>query len=299
MIVAAAVGLGLLIGLSLGALGGGGSILTVPALVYVIGQDAQAATTSSLFIVGIAAVAGVLGHARSGRVRWAVGAVFGVVGIGASFGGTVLNRLVDPDVLLLAFSGVVLIAAAGMLMKTRRPHDEPAGQQPLVHSGGAGTRATPGEPPGASAGNASAEASDGSRPEDPQVHRRWTAGGVVKVLAAALVVGFMTGFFGVGGGFVVVPALVLALGMPMPQAVATSLLIIALNSGGSLLARAGSAHFDWMVIVPFTLATIVGTLAGKKVADRVSGQTLTRSFAVLLIAVAVYTAASSVVGLAG
>jgi uncharacterized protein len=119
------------------------------------------------------------------------------------------------------------------------------------------------------------------------------------VLAAASLAGFMTGFFGVGGGFVVVPALVLALRMPMAEAVATSLFIIALNSTSSLVVRAASADFDWSVIVPFTLAAMAGSLAGKKVADRMSGTTLTRAFAALLIAVAVYTATSSIVGLAG
>ena len=109
----------------------------------------------------------------------------------------------------------------------------------------------------------------------------------------------MTGFFGVGGGFVIVPALALALGLPMPQAIATSLVVISINSGGALLARAGTAHFDWAIIVPFTLAAIAASLAGKMVADRLSGRSLTRAFAVLLVAVAVYTATASIIALAG
>ncbi len=263
MIVAAAVGLGLVIGLSLGALGGGGSILTVPALVYVIGQDARAATTSSLFIVGTSSVIAALGHARRGRVRWVVGVVFGVTGIAAGFAGTAANQLVDPDVLLLAFAAVIVVAAVGMLASSR---GEPAPPQP---------------------GDAAEHA------------RRWTPGRIGRIVGAGLVVGFMTGFFGVGGGFVIVPALTLALGMPMPQAVATSLVVISINSAGALLARAGTAHFDWAVIVPFTLAAVAGSLGGKTVTDRVSGTTLTRTFAVLLIAVAVYTATSSLISLLG
>jgi hypothetical protein len=263
VIVVATVGLGLLIGLSLGALGGGGSILTVPALVYVIGQDARAATTSSLFIVGITSVIAALGHARSGRVRWGVGVVFGVTGIAAGFAGTAVNRLVDPDVLLLAFAAVIVVAAVGMLANGR---DEEA-----ARPGGAPPRRT----------------------------GRWTAGRVGRIVGAGLLVGFMTGFFGVGGGFVIVPALTLALGMSMPQAVATSLVVISINSAGALLARAGTVHFDWAVIVPFTLAAVAGSLGGKVVADRVSGVTLTRAFAVLLIAVAVYTATSSLISLLG
>ncbi|WP_299960168.1 sulfite exporter TauE/SafE family protein [uncultured Modestobacter sp.] len=290
MITAAAAGLGLLIGLSLGALGGGGSVLTVPALVYVIGQDAQAATASSLFIVGIAAAAGALGHPRSGHVRWGIGLAFGVVGIAASLAGTAGNRLVDPNVLLLSFAVVVLIAAAGMLAQIRRSTDDSAAERRLVHSGGtaAGTSPAPRREPPRATSDSGVGGTD----------RRLTAARAGKVVAAGLLVGFMTGFFGVGGGFVVVPALVLALRMPMQQAVATSLLVIALNSTSSLLARAGSAHFDWSVIVPFTLAAVAGSLAGKKVADRFSGMALTRAFAVLLIAVAVYTATSSIIGLA-
>ena len=293
MIAVAAVGLGLLIGLTLGALGGGGSVLTVPALVYVIGQDAQTATTSSLFIVGISALVGALGHARSGRVRWGVGVAFGVVGIAASYAGTALNRLVDPHVLLLAFAVVVLAAATGMLGNTAKRADRPATERQRVHAGSKPDRAPP------AAGDGPRGTSSASAPETSRSGRRWSAAQASKVLAAALLLGFMTGFFGVGGGFVIVPALVLALRMPMAEAVATSLLIIALNSTSSLVARAASADFHWSVIVPFTLAAMAGALAGKKVADRLSGTTLTRAFAALLIAVAVYTATSSIVGLAG
>ncbi len=263
MIVAATLGLGLLIGLSLGALGGGGSILTVPALVYVIGQDARAAATSSLFIVGITSVIAALGHARSGRVHWGVGVAFGITGIAAGFAGTAVNRLVDPDVLLLGFAAVIVVAAVGMLANS--------GDETLPQGEG----------------------------DAPQPARRWRAGRIGRIVGASLLVGFMTGLFGVGGGFVIVPALTLALGMSMPQAVATSLVIISINSTGALLARAGTAHFDWAVIIPFTLAAVAGSLGGKLVADRISGATLTRAFAVLLIAVAVYTASSSLISLLG
>ena len=269
MTTAVVLGLGLLIGLTLGALGGGGSILTVPALVYVVGQDPKAATTSSLFIVGMSALVGAISHARSGRVRWRVGVAFGVTGVAASFAGTALNRLVTPDLLLLGFAGLVLVAAAGMFAKSRRPEPVPAGGVPVASA---------------------------NEPHRPAPGRILVA---VKVLGAGLVVGFLTGFFGVGGGFVIVPALTLLLGFAMPEAVATSLVVIALNSVTALLARAGSTHFDWAVILPFTATAIVGSLAGKRVADRVRGDTLTRAFAVLLVLVALGTAASSLVALAG
>ena len=282
MIVGLTVAMGVLIGLSLGALGGGGSILTVPALVYVIGQGAKAATTSSLFIVGISSLIGALGHHRSGRVRWGTGLAFGITGIASSFAGTAANRLVPADVLLLAFAFLIVIAAAGMVTKTRAPAH--TAEPVLVGAALAPQPASPSTPttePG--------QISAGGRPRD------WRRIG--KVLAAGLAVGFMTGFFGVGGGFVIVPALTLALGLAMPEAVATSLIVIAINSAAALVFRAGSAHFDWGVIVPFTLAAVVGSLAGKTVADRLNARTLTRAFAVLLVAVALYTASQSVVGL--
>ncbi|HEV7212649.1 MAG TPA: sulfite exporter TauE/SafE family protein [Blastococcus sp.] len=283
MTLVVSIALGLVIGLSLGALGGGGSILTVPALVYVVGQGARAATTSSLFIVGISALIGSLGHARSGRVRWGVGVVFGLTGIAASFAGTAVNRLVDPNVLLLAFAGLVLVAAAGMFAKSRA--SAPAKDRSLVAAGSSTAGPVPAEP---------ATGADTRLPP-----RRLDLGRAGKVLAAGLAVGFMTGFFGVGGGFVIVPALTLALGLGMPEAVATSLVVIAINSGAALLARAGTAHFDWAVIVPFTIAAVAGSLTGKTVADRLSAKALTRAFAVLLVAVAIYTATSSLVGLLG
>lgn len=280
MIAVAAVGLGLLIGLTLGTLGGGGSILTVPALVYVLGQDARSATTSSLFIVGLASLIAAFGHARAGRVRWGIGLVFGVTGIAAGFAGTALNRLVDPDVLLLSFAGVILVAAAGMLHSTRSPSKRRERERRLVSPGG-------GLP-------------DTDTPSaEPPAPRRWDRRRVVQVIAAGLLVGLMTGLFGVGGGFVIVPALTLALRLPMPQAIATSLVVISINSGGALLARAGTAHFDWAIIVPFTIAAIVASLAGKMLADRVSGRSLTRAFAVLLVAVAAYTATASIIALSG
>jgi len=259
-----AVVAGALIGLSLGALGGGGSILTVPVLHYVLGVAAHDATTSSLFIVGISALVGAVTHARSGHVRWGVGLAFGAAGIAASFAGTALNRLVNPDVLLLGFAGLVLVAAAAMLARARTPSPVPAG--------------APARPDGASPGRS------------PAVR-------VARVVGAGLAVGLLTGFFGVGGGFVLVPALTLALGLAMPEAVGTSLLVIALNSAAALLARVGTGPFEWAVIVPFTLAAVAGSLAGKKVADRLRAETLTRAFAVLLIAVAVWTATSSIIAL--
>ena len=116
-----------------------------------------------------------------------------------------------------------------------------------------------------------------------------TASQVVKLVASALVVGFLTGFLGVGGGFLIVPALVLALGYSMPVAVGTSLVIISITSAGAFTERLGTgATIPWEIVVPFTLAAIAGSFAGKVISDKVTATTLTRSFAALLLAVAVY-----------
>lgn len=282
MTLVLAVGFGLLIGVSLGALGGGGSILTVPALVYALGERAQSATTASLVIVGVTAAAATVGHARAGRVRWRAGLGFGVAGVAASFAGTALNARVDPNLLLVCFAALMLLAATAMLTKT------------LV-------RTHPDTDPGEA--TADAEAASLRRghlttlsrpaPHAPPAQRRLSVAVALRVTVAGLIVGFL----GVGGGFIIVPALVLLLAYEMPTAVGTSLLIISLNSGVALLARSGShAQFHWAVIAPFTIAAVLGSTGGKRIADRVSSTQLTRAFAVLLLLVATYVLSRALLG---
>lgn len=257
--------LGLAIGAVLGGLGGGGAILTVPALVYLVGQPAQAATTSSLVIVGLTALTGVVTYVRSGRVAWRVGLGVAVAGVPAALGGSYLNHLVREDVLLLGFS--VLMVLAALAMVGRRPTgDVPGDVGQDADTGGTGLRPRPGP--------------------------SWLG-----IVGAGLGVGLLTGFFGVGGGFVIVPALVLALGLPMPMAVGTSLLVVAANSAVSLVARLGTAHVDWSVTLPFALAAMAASLVGKRLADRLPARRLTAGFAVLLVLVAAYTAWQSIGGL--
>ena len=278
-----ALALGLLIGLSLGALGGGGSILTVPALVYVLHEHAQAATTGSLVIVGITAFVGSVGHARSGNVRWRAGTVFGVIGIAASYGGTALNRSVNQNALLLAFGALMLVAAVAMVRRTPSIAPSLADESTLAMAGAPAA-------PRPATGPVDASGSDTRQPRsDPAT--------VLRLVLAALVVGFLTGFLGVGGGFVIVPALVMVLDFPMAIAVGTSLLIIAINSAAALAARAGTGAFHWAIIIPFTIAAIAGSLAGTRVADKASGPSLTRAFAALLVAVASYVIIRSAVSL--
>ena len=292
MTLAVAALLGVVIGISLGALGGGGSILTVPALVYLLGESPQTATTASLVIVGISAVVGALGHARAGTLRWVTGVVFGLLGVSASFLGTALNRQVAPNVLLLAFAGLMLVSAAAMLRRAGRPASPAA--ETALDDAGAGPAASPLEAgPGETGGGGLATATRRRTVRRP----RLDTASVLKTVVAALVVGFLTGFLGVGGGFVIVPALVMALGLPMPVAVGTSLLVIALNSGAALLARPELGSLPWGIVVPFTLAAIVGSLLGRRVAARLPATVLTRAFAGLLVAVGAYVAIRSALAL--
>jgi uncharacterized membrane protein YfcA len=279
----AAGGLGVLIGAVLGALGGGGTILTVPALVYLLGQNPQDATTSSLIIVGLTAVVGTVGHARSGHVRWRTGIAFGVAGIAAAVAGTAANRYVKPDVLLLGFAALMAVAAIGMLARARH---EPATPEPAEYLRPPLARRR--HNPAAATLNGGQSTAQLSRTTPPA--RRARSITAAKIVVAGLAVGFLTGFLGVGGGFIIVPALILAIDLPMPIAVGTSLLIIAINSGASLAARTGHAHFDRPIIVPFTIAAMAASLAGKKIADRLPQTVTTRAFAVLILAVAAYTA---------
>lgn len=280
------VALGLAIGLVLGALGGGGAVLAVPALVFLVGQTANEATTSSLVIVGAAAVTGVATHVRSGGIAWRTGLAFALAGVPAAWAGSRLNGVVDERVLLLGFGVLMLVAAAGMLrgQRARKPSGpEPAPATPERASGTAAEARTGSDTAVLQRPRAAARR---STPRAP-----WAA-----VLGAGLAVGLLTGFFGVGGGFVVVPALVLALRVPMSRAVGTSLVVVAITSATALLARIPAAEFEWAVIGPFAGAAVAATLVGRRIADRLPARGLQVGFAVLLVLVATYTLVRGLIG---
>lgn len=235
----------------------------------------QSATSASLIIVGITSVMAAIAHARGGHVRWKAAAVFGVIGSITAFGGSILNRAVDPQILLIAFSALMVVAAVAMLRRTRKSNDPEVERDPA-----AGTETVD------DGGNSSVAVATAKR-------SRVTTAQAGKLVTAALVVGFLTGFLGVGGGFLIVPALVLALGYSMPVAVGTSLVIIAITSAGAFAERLGSASIPWDIVAPFTLAAVAGSFAGTAISDRISGNALTRSFAGLLIVIAVYVAVTA------
>jgi uncharacterized membrane protein YfcA len=277
MLTLAALGLfGLLIGLSLGAVGAGGSILAVPVLVYIAGQDPKVATASSLVVVGVTAAIALRPTWKLGRVRRDVAVPFGVAGIAGSFAGTWAAEGLDADALMLAFSAVMAAAAVMMARRNRAARPAPCATAPCatapVGSPPAPGQAAHGQPTGRS-------------------------GRLARIAVLGVAVGLMTGFFGVGGGFFVVPALVLALGLPMTEAVGTSLLVIAINSASAFALKAGGVPLDWAVIAVFALAAAVGALGGGSVARRFDNATLTQGFVWMVLAVAAYTAIRSGAGL--
>ncbi|MCB5907692.1 sulfite exporter TauE/SafE family protein, partial [Streptomyces pinistramenti] len=251
LIAVAALPCGLLIGLLLGALGGGGSVLAVPALVYVAGQSPQEATAGALVVVGVGAVTGLACHGRAGRVRWAAGGAFGALGTAGSYLGSRWSAAADPAVLMAAFAGLLLLVAAALLLRTlrdRRTHGD--GQRP------------PGDPP-----------------TPPRIRP-------VRVAVTASGVGLLTGFFGVGGGFVVVPALSLVLGLDLPAAVGTSLLVILINSATALATRADGGPLDWPLLTAFALCTALGSYLGNRLTARLPPRALATAFASFLTVLA-------------
>ena len=234
------------IGVSLGLLGSGGSILTVPVLVYLIGQDEKVAIAGSLFVVGTIALAGSLQFIRAKLVDWRNVLIFGLPGMFGTYIGALLAGYVSGIMQLSLFALVMLLASYLML----KPVD-------LERASGDATRA------------------------------------VWKISIDGLVVGVITGLVGVGGGFLIVPALVLLGGMPMHRAVATSLVIIALKSYSGFykyveILDEQNLHLDWLTLWIVTGLGIAGTLAGGAIANRVPQKTLKKGFGIFLIVMGIY-----------
>lgn len=232
--------LSLLIGISLGMLGGGGSILSVPILTYVAGMAPNAAIASSLFVVGVTSATGAITHARAGRVRSRTGVVFGCAGMAGAFvGGRVAGYL--PGQLLMIIFGVMMAVTAGAMIRPRKA------LRPTVV---------------------------GDLP-------------VPKVLFHGVLIGFVTGTIGAGGGFVIVPALVLLGGVAMEVAIGTSLIVISMSSFAGLAGHLGKVDIDWPVTMAVTAAAVTGSFIGGRLAGRVPPAALRRGFGFFLTAMAV------------
>jgi uncharacterized membrane protein YfcA len=206
----------------------------------------------------------------------AAGTVFGLAGVGGSLLGSVWNEAVDADVLLLAFSMLMLVAAFAMWRRLQRQAAAPPARS-------AGAAAASPEQLRTDPGGASA------------IHLDLAT--ALKVVLAGSFIGLLTGFFGVGGGFVIVPALVLALGFSMPDAVGTSLVVIAINSTVALTTRLPSGSIEWATVIPFTIASLVGVFVGSRLASTRDPSFLQKWFVILLVVIALYTATSSILAL--
>jgi len=264
-----------LIGLSLGALGGGGSILAVPALVYALGQSPAQATTGSLVVVGVTALISAVTAYRAGNVMLARGATFGVVAIGGAAVGARASALVAQPVLLAAFAGLMLAVGGVMAARQVRARRAPAGLDAAEERHAREVRR--------------------HALDDPIITFIPTFAcqcpRALKVLVTATVVGLLTGFLGVGGGFLVVPALLLALALPMEYAAGTSLVVITVTSAAALAVRVGvGVAPDWGLVLVLTVASALGGLVGARLVDRIDTARLSSAFTVLVLGVAVYTA---------
>ena len=271
-----AIALGLAVGLSLGALGGGGSTLAVPILVFVAGMEAQQATTASLLVVGVAAAIGAWGHYRNGHVRLAAGLAFGAAGIVGSRFGTLLNQRLDENALLLAFSALILFVAVRMY-RSVGPYtgvEVPVTDEAVLASA----------------------PSDVLLATPARTGLDLSAVALVKLAVAATAVGLLTGLFGVGGGFAVVPALTLLLHFDTKDAIGTSLVVIAINTAIALALRHGQLDIDWGLVAPFLATVTAGVVVGSRLAHRIHADRLTRWFSMMLGVVAVYTAVGTLAG---
>ncbi len=231
------------VGVSLGLLGGGGSILAVPLLVYVAGLESRAAIATSLFVVGVTSLAALLPHARAGRVRWRTGLVFGAAAMVGAYVGGRLAAFIPGTVLLIAFSLMMLAAAVSMIRGRREVKEYEGGMR------------------------------------------------VGLIVAEGSVVGLVTGMVGAGGGFLVVPALVLLGGLPMSAAVGTSLLVIAMKSFAGLGGYLASVQIDWGLAAAVTAAAVVGSLVGGTLTGRVPADTLRRGFGWFVVVMGVFVLA--------
>lgn len=250
-----AIVFGAIIGVLLGLLGGGGSILAVPALVYGTGLSLSAAVPTSLIVVGISSATAVLPRLRARQIQWRLAGIVGGAGAAAAFAGAVVNRLLDPRLVLMGFAGLMVVAGIRML----REQDESGGDCALPGGG-----------------------------------INWR-GCLPKAVAVGLAVGFLTGLFGVGGGFLIIPALVLLLGLPMPLAVGTSLAIIVINAAAGFAAHAGDTAIDYRIAGAFTVAAVAGSLAAGRLAGRMPARRLQRAFAYLVFAVAAFVIFQAIV----
>ena len=245
-----AIPFGIVIGLVVGTVGGGGAILALPVLVYVLGEGVGPASTASLIVVAIAAGVGGGALAWRGHVCWRLALTFSLPAAIGSLLGTVANGAVSGKVLILAFVPVMAIAAGATWQRAGSSQDEGIGECPPLQVG--------------------------------------------RIVAFGTVVGVMTGFFGVGGGFLIVPALTLGLGVNFRRAVATSLVIITITGVVALASHlAADAHLAVAVTASLAASTAAGALIGTNIGQRMPQAALGKAFAAVVALLAVFLLADT------
>jgi uncharacterized membrane protein YfcA len=245
---AVAVMSGGVVGLSLGATGGGGSLLAIPILVYVLGVSVQAAAAISLVVVALSALLGVYQRRESGQVKLKAAVIFSITGVMGAWTGAFGHRFMREETVLLLF-GLLMIVAAWQMWRQGRHRQESASSE--------------------------------------NCSERFPRSCWYKVSLIGVIVGLLTGLFGVSGGFVIVPALTLVLGFPIRAAVGTSLLIIALVAVGGIFGHLRAGQIDWQLTGLLLLGSAFGMTGGSWVAQQVSPATLTKSFAAVAIVVGI------------
>lgn len=224
-----------LVGLSLGLTGAGGSIITLPVLVYLAGVAPKEAVGLSLFIVGVAALVGAIQRWRAGEIHLKAVLLFALAGMAGAVGGARLTPLVSSTTLMIIFAILMLVVAANMLFGSKNEVTQEAECRPL------------------------------------------------RCLSAGLAVGVLTGFIGVGGGFLLVPAMVRFAKLPMRMATGTSLAVIAFNSAAGFVSHYGEAPPRWDLALLFAGIAAVGVLAGSKLAKLLPVKQLRQGFALMVI----------------
>lgn len=249
----------ILIGISLGMIGSGGSILTVPVLVYLMGINPLLATTSSLFIVGTASLAGGLRSYAKQQVDFKAVTEFGIPSILSIFVTrhyllpalpdtilTIGNLVVSKGMFLMVVFAILMLGASISMIRGRKVDEN----------------------------------------EDLLTTERHNK--VLPLVILGLFIGVVTGLLGAGGGFLIIPSLVLFLKLPMKTAVGTSLMIIGINSLFGFLFSLNQFEYNWTIIIVFTIMSIIGIFVGSKLADKVSGPNLKKGFGWFVLTMGIY-----------
>lgn len=276
---------GICVGIIVGLLGAGGGILSVPILVYLLGQSPHNAAAGSLLIVGATSLIALIGRRK--EVHWKQGAVFGALSITGSFIGSFLNSLVSPNLLMYLFSSLLVVVAGLMFRKAAKEKNAAGGNA----TGRKQQKKSPNPDGHNQVCNRPPQGNENSPSSKSHLHH-W-----ITIIFAAVLIGVLTGFFGVGGGFAVVPALTLIMHFDMKEASATSLLVMVIASLAGLAARMGTAiQIDYLSVLPFAFASMIGGPIGASLTRKTKSTTLTFLFALLLLLVAVYTLSATLLG---